>query len=126
MAKNQTERLKPRIIKDDINCCDVITGLTGYKSAQVQYSRTELEATQKAMTDARKAEVKADVAARTARQVALRAEWEFHNRVLGAKSQIKAQYGEDSAEIKSIGLKRKSEYKRPTRRQSSIPFVKAA
>ena len=86
MAKNQTERLKPRIIKDDINCCDVITGLTGYKSAQVQYSRTELEATQKAMTDARKA----DVAARTARQVALRAEWEFHNCFLGAKSQIKA------------------------------------
>lgn len=77
----------------------------------------------KATADARTAEAKADATAKLARQAAMRAEWTFHNLVLGAKGQVKAQYGEDSDEMKTIGLKKKSEYKRPARRKS---FAKAA
>ena len=66
----------------------------------------------------RKTESQANAAADVARQAALRAEWFFHNLVLGAKGQVKAQYGEDSDEMKTIGLKKKSEYKRPVRRKT--------
>ncbi len=45
----------------------------------------------------------------------LRLEAEFHELVLGAKRQVIAQYGDDSDEITSLGMKKKSErrYGRP-------------
>ncbi len=46
-----------------------------------------------------------------ARDTANAAEWAFHNAMLGAKDQIIAQYGDDSNEVQSLGLKKKSEYK---------------
>jgi hypothetical protein len=56
----------------------------------------------------------AEEAAR-ARQAAINAEWAFHELVLGTKRQVIAQYGDDSQEITTLGLKRKSErrYGRP-------------
>jgi hypothetical protein len=41
------------------------------------------------------------------------AEWVLHNAILGAKSQVEAQYGKDSNKYQSLGLKKKSEYKKP-------------
>jgi hypothetical protein len=49
-----------------------------------------------------------------ARDSANSAEWTFHNLVLGAKDQVIAQYVEDSDQVQAIGLKKKSEYKRPS------------
>jgi len=40
----------------------------------------------------------------------------LHNAILGAKTQVLAQYGADSDAIQSLGLKKKSERKRPTGR----------
>jgi hypothetical protein len=36
--------------------------------------------------------------------------------MLGVKAQVIAQYGHDSDEVQSLGLKKKSEHKRPTRK----------
>jgi hypothetical protein len=47
------------------------------------------------------------------------AAWVRHNAVLSAKQQVIAQYGDDSSEVQAIGLKRKSERKRPTRRNGA-------
>ena len=49
----------------------------------------------------------------TARDDAAAAEWAFHNAMLGGKDQVKAQFGDDSNELQSLGLKKKSEYKSP-------------
>lgn len=46
------------------------------------------------------------------RDMAAIAEWEFQNFMLGAKLQVQAQYGDSSNEVQSLGLKKKSEYKR--------------
>jgi hypothetical protein len=48
-----------------------------------------------------------------ARDAANAAEWALHNLILGAKDQVIAQYGEDSDQVQAIGLKKKSEHKRP-------------
>jgi hypothetical protein len=48
-----------------------------------------------------------------ARDDATAAEWEFHNALLEAKNQVKAQYGPDSNELQGLGLKKKSEFKSP-------------
>ena len=116
--KPEARRLQPNVIKDDTTCSDAIVGLEDYDPKQTKYSATKLEEAKKSVTDARKAESQANAAADLARQAALRAEWSFHNLILGAKGQVKAQYGEDSDEMKTIGLKKKSEYKRPARRKS--------
>lgn len=118
MIKQEARRLQPTVITEDTTCCDSIVGLEDYDPKQTKYAKTKLEEAKKAVTDSRKAEAQADSAAKHAREAAMRAEWAFHNLVLGAKGQVKAQYGEDSDEMKTIGLKKKSEYKRPARRKS--------
>jgi len=50
-------------------------------------------------------------AARDAAIAAIAAQWEFHNLMLGVKDQVIAQYGADSDQVASLGLKKKSERK---------------
>jgi hypothetical protein len=59
-------------------------------------------------------------AADAKRAAANAAEWEFHNAILGAKTQVTAQFGDDSDELAALGLKKKSEYKSPTRRRQEV------
>jgi hypothetical protein len=47
------------------------------------------------------------------------AERDFHNAILGAKDQVKAQFGKDSNELQALGLKKASEYKRPSPKKKS-------
>ena len=54
---------------------------------------------------------------RAASDAARLAEWEFHNAVLAMKEVVKGQFGSDSNEAQSVGLKKKSDRKRPTRQK---------
>ncbi|NQW29702.1 MAG: hypothetical protein HQ472_04240 [Ignavibacteria bacterium] len=56
-----------------------------------------------------------------AREAAILAEAKFHDIVLGAKRQVIAQYGDDSDEITTLGMKKKSErkYGRPRKDKST-------
>ena len=47
------------------------------------------------------------------------AEWARHNLVLGMRTQVKAQFGDDSNELQSVGLKKKSEYKKKTSKKAA-------
>ncbi len=38
--------------------------------------------------------------------------------VTGAKTQVKAQFGDSSNEVQSVGLKKKSGYKKPTEKKT--------
>jgi hypothetical protein len=44
------------------------------------------------------------------------AKWEFHNTMLAVKEQVIAQFGKNSDQAQALGLKKKSEYKAPTRK----------
>ena len=67
--------------------------------------------------------MQAQATADSERDNAVAAEWDFHNFVLGAKEQVIAQFGKDSNEVQSIGLKKKSEYKS---RKRKLTLLKAA
>ena len=56
-------------------------------------------------------ELRAQNAPAAARDAAIAAQWEFHNLMLGVKDQVIAQYGADSDQVASLGLKKKSERK---------------
>ena len=42
----------------------------------------------------------------------------FHQAIIGAKSCVMAQFGNDSPEVQAIGLKKRSDRKRPVRRKN--------
>ena len=68
------------------------------------------------MQAAQQAEVNAQNALDAARDAANKAEWDFHNAMLGVKEQVTAQYGDDSDQVQSLGLTKKSERKVPVRK----------
>ena len=62
------------------------------------------------------AEAQAKAAYDAARDNAVKAEWDFHNLILGVKDQVASQFGRDSNEYQALGLKKKSERKAPARK----------
>ncbi len=84
-----------------------------YKPANAAYEQAKLQAAQDAVVAAREHEVQKQNEADDARDETVAAEWAFHNLILGSKDQVKAQYGDDSAEYAGIGLTKKSERQSP-------------
>jgi hypothetical protein len=116
MAKNQTVRIRPLILQEDLDALTALQALTNYTPANTAYAKTALAAKLTAMKTAQDAELSAQNALNAARDAANAAEWDFHNALLGAKDQVLAQYGKDSDQIQALGLKKKSERKAPVRR----------
>lgn len=111
MAKNEASRLKPATLEADIAALNALQAVSGYTPANPAYS---VAAAAQALNDLRAAQAAEDrttAALKAARDQATAAEWAFHNFILGVKEQAIAQYGKDSLEVQSLGLKRTSEYK---------------
>ena len=92
-----------------------------YAPANSAYSLVNLQTAQTAMNTAQATEVQKQGELDAARDAANTAEWAFHNKVLEAKNQVQAQYGSDSDQLQAIGLKKKSEYKKPTKKPKTTP-----
>ena len=93
-----------------------LQSLPDYAPANSAYSADRLARLGQAMEEARQDEVRAVQALSAARSAAKRAEWAVQEGLLGAKAQVIAQFGPDSDAVQLLGLKRKSERRRPTRR----------
>jgi glutathione peroxidase-family protein len=116
MAFDQTRRIRPIIVTEDCNAFTALKQLPGYSSTIADYTVEQIEEAYEAMQKARAAEIKAQNELEAVRVDVTRAEWNFHNAMLGAKKQVVAHYGEDSTAVSALGLTRKSERRRPVRR----------
>ena len=116
---NKNVRLRPAQIEADRSGLAALQGIAGYAPANPAYSVAELTRLQTEMKSAQDAEVQAAAAFASARDNAAAKEWEYHNRILGVKDQVVAQFGRDSNEVQALGLKKASERKAPTRRKLS-------
>ena len=116
MAKDQTKRISPAQLQADTDALTALQAITTYAPANAAYAKTAVDAKQTAMRAAQTAEVNAQNALLTARDAATAAEWDFHNALLGVKEQVIAQFGKSSDQLQSLGLKKKTEYKTPTRK----------
>lgn len=112
MANNQTRRIAPPILQADRDSFAALQAITSYTPANSAYSANAISTLRQTMEAKQAAETQAAAALAAARDEAVTAEWEFHNALLGAKEQVIAQFGKDSNEIQSLGLKKKSEYAR--------------
>jgi hypothetical protein len=113
---SQSKRVRPAQIQEDRDAFAALQAVAGYAPANPAYAMAAIAAAQVGLNSAQQAEAQAAAAAATARDNAVAQEWAFHNLMLGAKDQVRAQFGKDSNEVQAIGLKKKSEYSRPQRR----------
>jgi hypothetical protein len=116
MAKDQTKRIAPAQLQADLDAYTALQGIANYTPSNTAYAKTAVQAKLDAMKASQTAEVNAQNALAAARDAAVTAEWDFHNFVLAAKEQVIAQFGKNSDQVQSLGLKKKIEYKRPARR----------
>lgn len=122
MAKNQTRRITSAVLSADREAFDALQGIADYTPANPAYKTEAVKAARDRMDDLLREATQAEAAAVAKRDAATAGEWEFHNAMLGAKVQVEAQFGPDSDEFASLGMKKKSDYKRPARRgQQSRP-----
>jgi hypothetical protein len=110
-----TRRLSPRERQEDLDAYAALQAMTGYNPSNAAFSVANVTAAYEAMQESQTGEVQAQAAADAARDKATGDEWEFHDVILGVKAQVKAQFGENSDQLQSLGLKKKSEYKKPSR-----------
>ena len=118
MANKKTRPLSPKILQDDLGAFAALKNISGYKPLNSQYEIANGEAARSTMQSDEVTSVQADAAAAAARDNKVASQREFHNFMLGVKAQVKAQFGDSSNEIQALGLKKKSEYKSPSKRKA--------
>lgn len=118
MAKNETRRLNPTVLAEDLEILAALKDTEGYQPANSAYTVSAIDAINNRRITAHDTEVQTSAAAESARDDHVAVQWELHNALLGAKDQITAQFGKDSNEVQSMKLKKKSEYKNPTRKNN--------
>jgi hypothetical protein len=116
MAPKPILRLPSQVVEADRATLRALQDLSDYTPINVEYSAASLRDLEAAMTEALLAEERTRIALEMIRDKAIEAVQVFHDAILGAKAQVIAQYGSNSHAVQAIGLKRKSERKRPTRR----------
>jgi hypothetical protein len=115
MAKNETRQLPPAILAEDREIYTAIKALTDYAPANRDFSQEALDASLAAVDAAQALETQTRVAWEAARDDKVAAEWALHNKLLGGKDQVQAQYGPNSNQLQSVKRKKKTEYKSPGR-----------
>jgi hypothetical protein len=116
MAKNESKRLNPSALDADTTAFAALQAITNYAPANPVYTAAAISAAHAALVSAQQEEARAAAAAAAARDVAVAAEWAFHNLMLGGKDQVVAQFGRNSNEVQSLGRKKTSEFKPRTRK----------
>ena len=116
MAKNETVRIRPGILKSDEDAYTALPTMQDYNPANTGFSKSTLTGSLADMQTTQQAEVNAQNALDAARDAAVKAEWNFHDAMLGVKAQVVAQYGDDSDQAQALGLTKKSERKAPVRK----------
>ncbi|HEY0324006.1 MAG TPA: hypothetical protein VGC66_23865 [Pyrinomonadaceae bacterium] len=110
MARDESKRLKPSVIESDKDSFAGLKTITNYAPANPDYAALALGTAEARMLSTQQLEAQAEAALEAARDNAVKAEWDYHNLVLGMKDQVVAQYGRDSNEAQTVGRKKTSEF----------------
>jgi hypothetical protein len=119
MALDQNRRPSPEGIKADRAALVAIRELRDFAPVNPAHSAEAMSALEQVLTQAEQEELRLQNALASARDRTTAAAWALRNSMLGAKSQVIAQYGADSDAVQSLGLKKKSDRRRPSRRKKA-------
>lgn len=115
MPKDRNKRLKPSVLAADRESLTALTNISNYAPANPAYTLAALNTLQTEMLSTQAAETQAVAAAAAARDNANAKEWAFHEAIIAMKDQVVAQFGRDSDQAQTVGRKKESERKAPTR-----------
>ncbi len=118
MADSKTRALSPKILQDDLNSFAALQAIVGYNPSNSDFKVSNGDVAKAAMEAAQTKAVQDAAAAAASRDDSVAAEWAFHDYVTGSKTQVKAQFGDNSNELQALGLKKKSEYKKASKKKT--------
>ncbi|AFY49739.1 hypothetical protein Nos7524_3966 [Nostoc sp. PCC 7524] len=115
--QNTNRRLSPQVISQDIDSLHGLQTISTYETNRADASASKLQQAYQAMLTFQQTETEKLASYRAAADAVRLAEWEFHNAILAMKEVVRGQYGSDSDQAQAVGLKKKSDRKRPSRRK---------
>jgi len=122
MAINSRTRLPQSTLDTDQAALLALKMLADYAPTNPALSIQATSELAERLRHAEEAEIHAANALAAARAQRDAASWEFHRTILNVKAAVIAQYGPDANAVQALGLKKKSDYRRPTRRRpATIP-----
>ncbi len=121
MADKKTRQLKPSILQEDLDAYAGMQNITEYKPSNAAFNAVNGQSLLGKMQASQAKEVQAYAAWQATRDAKVADEWAFHDYIINMRTQVKAQYGEDSDEVAAVGLKKKSEYKNPSKKKPKTP-----
>ncbi len=119
-SPDMNRRLTPALINQDVDAYNGLAAIDSYSTKRANATPEALQQAYQAMLAQQQIETEKLALYRAASDAARLAEWEFHNAVLAMKEVVKGQFGSDSNEAQSVGLKKKSDRKRPTRQKVAV------
>ncbi|NOS91000.1 MAG: hypothetical protein HOP30_03700 [Cyclobacteriaceae bacterium] len=119
--EKKMRRLSKSITEKNVVACSNIATITNYTPVKEESSKEMLKLHLDQMLDAKRMEADAEVKWKAQRASAIEAEWQLHTTMQACKAYVVSQFGPDSNEAESIGLKKKSEYKKPKRKKTPPP-----
>ena len=110
---NNTRTLNPADLQDDLNTIAALEAMTGYSPANAALSVANLKAKAASRKTAEDTHTQAINAEKSARDDKVAKQWSLHDDIVQARQNVLAQFGPDSNEAQSVGLKKKSERAKP-------------
>ncbi|HMQ32364.1 MAG TPA: hypothetical protein PKD53_16650 [Chloroflexaceae bacterium] len=107
----------PAVLRADRATLRALQLIPDYAPPNPNHSAVALNALEAALTEAERNVYRAKVAYEEALARLSRAGRVFHDRIVISRIAVKVQYGPDSLEVRTVGLKRASDRKRPVRRE---------
>lgn len=117
MPNNANRRLPAHVLQADLDCITALKAIEGYAPSNPADSLAAITELQTRVSAAGEREFHAANSYAAARDDTVLLENERHKRVQSIKNQVRAQFGNDSNQVASLGLKKASERK-PPKRQS--------
>jgi len=118
--QNTSRRLSAQLLDQDIDALNGFNTVQGYSTKRKEATPEALQQAYQTMLTQQQTETEKLALYRAAADAARLAEWEFHNAILAMKEVVRGQFGTDSNEAQSVGLKKKSDRKRPTRQKVAL------
>jgi hypothetical protein len=116
-TQDTTRRLSPQIVNRDIDALHGLQTVSQYDTIRPEASLGALQLAYQNMLAQQQVETERQLLSKAAADAARLAEWDFHKAVLSMKEAVVGQFGSDSDAAQAVGLKKKSERKRPTRQR---------
>ena len=119
MPNNANRRLPAHVLQADLDCITALKAIEGYAPSNPADSLAAITDLQTRVAAAEEREFHLANSYAAARDETLALQNERHDRVKSVKNQVRAQFGNDSNQVASLGLKKASERKAPKRQNGT-------